>query len=156
VLRLLAQAGADVRDGASSTSVGPGELRPFSVDLTDSPDLYPLAGVMAACIQGTSRLRGAPHAIHKESDRRAETARLAAAFGARVRSAGSGLTITGRPPLRAVELTDLSDHRVVMSAAVGALAASGPSRIGRAEAVRKSFPGFWETLRQLGARGYAT
>jgi 3-phosphoshikimate 1-carboxyvinyltransferase len=153
VLRLLTRAGAKVREGPRTVTVRAGRLRPFSVDLTGSPDLYPLAGVLAACIPGTSRLRGAPHVVHKESNRRIETARLASAFGARVRPSPSGLSITGHGIPRAVDLRYLSDHRLVMSAAVGAVAASGTSRIGRAEAVRKSFPGFWEALSQLAAEG---
>ncbi|HTS32344.1 MAG TPA: 3-phosphoshikimate 1-carboxyvinyltransferase [Thermoplasmata archaeon] len=148
---LLAHAGAAVREIGSSVAVGAGRPRPFTVDLTDSPDLYPLAGVLAALTPGTSRLRGAAHVVHKESDRRAGTARLARAFGARVRTNAGGLTIEGTDSPRRVSLTDLTDHRLLMSAAVGALSADGPSRLGPAEAVEKSFPGFWDSMRALGA-----
>jgi 3-phosphoshikimate 1-carboxyvinyltransferase len=151
VTELLAHAGAVVRGTGSSVAVGAGRPRPFTVDLTDSPDLYPLAGVLAALTPGTSRLRGAAQVVHKESDRRAGTARLARAFGARVRTNAGGLTIEGTDSPRRVSLTDLTDHRLLMSAAVGALAADGPSRLGPAEAVDKSFPGFWESMRALGA-----
>ncbi|MCI4372499.1 MAG: 3-phosphoshikimate 1-carboxyvinyltransferase [Thermoplasmata archaeon] len=150
ILELLTRAGSEVRKRGRSITVRPGIPRPFSADLTSSPDLYPLAGVLAASVAGTSLLRGAAHVVHKESNRRAETVRLASAFGARVRSSQAGLRIEGRGHLRPVDLPELSDHRVVMSAAVGALAASGPSRIGEAEAVRKSFPGFWRALERLG------
>jgi 3-phosphoshikimate 1-carboxyvinyltransferase len=153
ILDLLRRSGAEVREGPGATTVAPGVPRPFSVDLTDSPDLYPLAGVLAATIPGTSRLRGAAQVVHKESNRRLETARLARAFGAKVRASGGALTIEGRGRLRAVNLRNLSDHRIVMSAAVGALAASGPSRIGEAEAVRKSFPDFWRVLDELRSGG---
>jgi 3-phosphoshikimate 1-carboxyvinyltransferase len=152
ILDLLRISGATVRETNGSVAVGPGTPRPFSVDLTPCPDLYPLVGVLAASIPGTSHLRGAAHVIHKESNRRTETARLVRAFGARVRSGPSGLTIEGRDRLRPVHLPHLTDHRLVMSAAVGALAATGPSRVGEAAAVRKSFPGFWSTLRELHGR----
>jgi 3-phosphoshikimate 1-carboxyvinyltransferase len=151
VLDLLTRSGADVREGQGAISVRPGTPRPFSMDLTDCPDLYPLAGVLAATLPGTSRLRGAVHVIHKESNRRAETARIVSAFGARVREVAGGLSIEGRERLRPVDLPDLTDHRLVMSAAVGALAASGPSRLGDARVVGKSFPGFWKTIEGLGA-----
>jgi 3-phosphoshikimate 1-carboxyvinyltransferase len=150
VLELLRRAGAEVRESARTVTVRAGSPRPFSIDLTSCPDLYPLAGVLATTLPGRSRLRGAAHVVHKESNRRAETARLARAFGAKVRTSGSGLSIEGSGTPRPVDLRSLSDHRVVMSAAVGALAASGPSRIGSAEAVRKSFPGFWKSLTELG------
>ncbi|MCI4342640.1 MAG: 3-phosphoshikimate 1-carboxyvinyltransferase [Thermoplasmata archaeon] len=150
VLELLRQAGGEVRESAQSVTVRTGSPCPFSMDFTSCPDLYPLAGVLAATLPGRSRLRGAAHVVHKESNRRTETARLARAFGARVEVVASGLVIEGRGPPRAVDLRTLADHRLVMSAAVGALAATGPSRIGVAESVRKSFPGFWTALRDLG------
>jgi len=150
VLHLLRRAGAEVRESSTSVTVRSGSPRPFAMDLTSCPDLYPLAGVLAATLPGRSRLRGAAHVVHKESNRRTETARIVRAFGARVRVASDGLAIEGRSVPRPVDLRDLTDHRLVMSASVGALAASGPSRIGVAEAVRKSFPGFWSALTDLG------
>ncbi len=154
ILDLLSRAGAQIREGRNTITVRAGTPRPFSIDLTPCPDLYPLAGVLAATISGKSRLRGAEHVVHKESNRRVETARLARAFGARVHVGPHGLEIEGRGGIRSVNLPHLSDHRVVMSAAIGALAAQGPSEVGEAEAVRKSFPDFWEVLDGLrrGAR----
>lgn len=150
VLDLLARAGADVRKRGATVTVRRGTPRSFSIDLTPCPDLYPLAGVLAASIPGRSRLLGASQVVHKESDRRAETARLAASLGARVRDVGGGLSIEGREELRPLNLPHLTDHRMVMSAAIGALAATGPSQIGEVLAVRKSFPGFWKILEELG------
>ncbi len=43
------------------------------------------------------------------------------------------------------------DHRIAMSLSVAALRANGKTEIQHAEAVDKSFPGFFETLRSLGA-----
>jgi len=149
ILRLLEQTGAGVirsRDGAVVR--GPA-LRPFRVDLTESPDLYSLAGVLAMAVPGRSWIHGAPHAALKESDRKRATATLVHSFGARVQARGDGLVIDGAPPPSGVRLTNLSDHRLVMSAAVGALGASAPSTIGDAGAVRKSFPEFWQVLRSI-------
>jgi len=152
VLGLLRAAGARVRAGPQEITVQGAKLRGFRVDLTSSPDLYPLAGAIAAAIPAESYLYGAVHVVLKESDRRAGTAHLAAAMGARVRSKDGGLRIRGRARPLALHLERLTDHRMVMSAAVGALAADAPSRIGDARAVRKSFPTFWTTLRELEAR----
>jgi 3-phosphoshikimate 1-carboxyvinyltransferase len=150
ILALLRRSGADVRERGTAVSVRRGRPRPFTVDLTDAPDLYPLAGVLAATLPGTSRLCGAPQVVHKESDRRSETASLARALGAQVRVDPDGLEIDGTPKLRALDLRRLTDHRLVMSAAIGAAGAATPSHIGRAEAVRKSFPGFWDSWAELG------
>jgi 3-phosphoshikimate 1-carboxyvinyltransferase len=146
VLELLRRAGARVSDHADGASVKGGHLRPFQIDLTDSPDLYPLAGVLAATIPGTSRITGAEHVVLKESDRKSGTTGLVRRLGARVASDGTGLRIDGTDRPRRLEVTDLTDHRLVMSAAIAALGASGVSVIGEAAAVRKSFPEFWEAL----------
>jgi len=149
VLDLLEAAGAEVRRNLSGATVQAGPLRPFRVDLTDAPDLYPLAGVLAAAIPGRSELRGASHVVAKESDRRAGTRKLVRALGARVTSSEQGLVIEGRRPLRPFILRGEADHRLVMSATVGALASAGPCTINDASAVRKSFPGFWDALGRL-------
>ncbi|HTT15763.1 MAG TPA: 3-phosphoshikimate 1-carboxyvinyltransferase [Thermoplasmata archaeon] len=151
VLDLLERYGAEVARRGSTVRVEGRARRPFRCELSDAPDLYPLAGVLAAAAPGRSELRGAEHVALKESDRRSETARLARAMGARVRASPAGLSIEGRRDPRPLGVTDLSDHRLVMSAAVGALAATGTSSIGDARAVAKSFPGFFPALRALGA-----
>lgn len=149
ILSLLHRAGAKVTASPESATVEGPVDRPFSVDLTDTPDLYPLAGVLASVVRGRSLLLGASHVAGKESDRRVGTERVARGLGARVRRVPGGLAVEGTGSPRPLSLRDLSDHRMVMSAAVGALVAEGPSSIGDARAVDKSFPKFWEVLHQL-------
>lgn len=123
---------------------------PVNVDLTDSPDLFPLVSVLAAFVpRRSSRLRGAPHLAFKESDRRSGSVRIARELGARVTATRTSVEIVGPSSPRPLNLADLDDHRLVMSAAIAALGASGPSRVGRLEAVSKSFPGFWDALGAL-------
>ena len=59
--------------------------------------------------------------------------------------------VRGTDPPPGLRLRGETDHRLVMSAAVGALGASSPSSIEDASAVEKSFPAFWESLRTIGA-----
>ncbi|HYA54725.1 MAG TPA: 3-phosphoshikimate 1-carboxyvinyltransferase [Thermoplasmata archaeon] len=153
VLDLLDANGAVVTQRAEGAVVRSGRRRPFRVDLTDAPDLYPLAGVLAATTAGVSRIVGAPHVALKESDRKAETAALARDLGAKVTETREGLRVEGTARVRRLVRTDLRDHRMVMSAAVGALVADGPSVLGDASVVRKSFPGFWNVFRSLTGGG---
>ena len=147
ILPILARMGAKVRSTSEGVRVSGPISRPVSVDLTDSPDLFPLVAVLSAFVPGRkSRLRGAPHLEFKESNRREESIRLVRALGARVSSTPAGVHILGTGTPRSLNLPSLQDHRLVMSAAVAALAAKGVSHIGRAEAVSKSFPGFWDAL----------
>ncbi len=152
-LELLDSAGATVNRWSGGAEVGFGRPTPFRVDLTNAPDLYSLAGVLAATTPGESRIVGGSQVVFKESNRKTATARLARRLGAQVQETSEGLRICGTSRPKALHLPHLSDHRLVMSAAVGALAASGPSTVGERQAVRKSYPGFWSTLRDLSEGG---
>lgn len=152
-LDLFEANGAFVRRQEDGAIVRGDRRRPFRVDLTGAPDLYPLAGVLAATTPGKSRILGAEHVVWKESDRKAETARLARGLGATATVSREGLVIEGTGHPRALRRPDLHDHRLVMSAAIGALASNDVSEIGERSAVRKSYPGFWEALRSLTAGG---
>lgn len=153
ILDMLGAMGARVSSARDRVTVSGRLSRGVETDLTRSPDLYPLVGVLAALVPGErSRLRGAPHLRHKESDRLRETVRLARALGAAVTQSGDSVTIIGTGNPRALHLTGLTDHRLVMSAAVAALAGPGPSWLGDAGAVRKSFPGFWNAMARIRPR----
>ena len=151
ILDLLRAADVRVSTQHNAATVEGGSISAFDFDFTGAPDLYPLAGVLAALADGTSHLRGAPQVADKESDRRGATKRLARAIGATVVDRRGDLLVRGTSRRHGFELRGETDHRVVMSAAVGALAAEGPSTIEDASVVSKSFPGFWDTLRSLGA-----
>jgi 3-phosphoshikimate 1-carboxyvinyltransferase len=153
ILDLLHVAGATVSRRTEGATVSAGTPTPFRVDLTDAPDLYPLAGVLAATIPGASLLEGAEHVVLKESDRRAATARLVRLLGAKAEVTRGGLRIHGTSRPRPLHVDHISDHRVVMSAAVGALAAGQRSSVGDREAVSKSYPGFWDALAALSGEG---
>jgi 3-phosphoshikimate 1-carboxyvinyltransferase len=152
LLPVLQRMGASVSRDAEGVTVSGPVRRPIQVDLSDAPDLLPLVGALAALVKGRSVVRGAAHAAGKETDRRQETAKLARAMGARVQLGPRRIEIVGRPPVAAFVYDGAGDHRMVMAAAVAALAARGPSTVGSAEAVTKSFPNFWDALAQLGAQ----
>lgn len=155
ILSILERQGAEVGVAGNHVRVRGRRLRRFSAELTDAPDLFPLVGTIAAVTAGRSELRGAEQVVLKESDRRTGTIELARALGARVRVSPGCLVIEGARAPRPLRRQGLSDHRMVMSAAIGALAARGRSTLGDARAVSKSFPGFWEALRTVtgGERG---
>ena len=153
ILPLLRRNGAKVVEDVRGATVETGVRRPFRVDLSDAPDLYPLAGVLAATTPGVSHLVGAEHVELKESNRKQGTADLARRLGATVRGGRDGLRVEGTSRVRAIQVTHLTDHRLVMSAAVGALAGAGASVIGDRTAVRKSYPGFWSALASIQGGG---
>ena len=60
------------------------------------------------------------------------------------------LTVRGVPSFSGGTVDGANDHRIVMAAAVAATAAAAPVTITGAEAVRKSYPSFWEEYKRLG------
>ncbi|HZY69700.1 MAG TPA: 3-phosphoshikimate 1-carboxyvinyltransferase [Thermoplasmata archaeon] len=151
ILEILQRAGAEVRVASRSIEVRGFAQKPIDVELTDAPDLVPLVAVVAATIPGVSRIRGVAHARLKESDRLAAAVDLVRALGGRATARKGSVRVEGRSDPTPVHRHRLLDHRVVMAAAVGALRSRGASELGDADAVRKSYPGFWRTLRLLGA-----
>lgn len=97
----------------------------------------------AACMAGsTLRIRDAAELRTKESDRIAATVRMAIAFGARGREAGSGFTIEPGTGLHAAHFDAGGDHRLAMAAALLGFHATGVSRIDGVHGVATSYPGF--------------
>jgi 3-phosphoshikimate 1-carboxyvinyltransferase len=150
ILPILSAMGARVRRSSHGIRVTGPLSQAVSLNLTDSPDLFPLVAVLAALIPGgRSKLEGAPHLEFKESDRRRQSIRLAQAVGARVSEHPLRVDVVGTDVPRPLNLPSLHDHRLVMSATVAALVARQKSRIGVAETVSKSYPGFWNDIGAL-------
>ena len=152
LLPVLRHAGARVvRRGVDWEVSGGGlPLRPFRADLDASPDLAPLLAVLASFGRGASRLTGGAQLVHKETDRRRGTESLVRSLRARLRRSREGWEISGPPLARRLRLLGQTDHRLLFSAAVAALALPEPSRLGPGSAAAKSYPRFFEDLKDLG------
>lgn len=145
---ILREMGCDVSAGDVLRVSRTGPLHPTEFNLRDAPDLFPVLAVLCSLADGSSRLYGAPHLAHKESDRIAKTAELLKSLGRRVRVQSDGLEIEGSSsrtfPRRFTYATD-HDHRLAMAAAV-AVAAGADVEILDKRVVEKSFPGFWSAI----------
>ena len=122
------------------------------IDVTDTPDLMPILSAVAAAIPGKiTRITGAARLRLKESDRLAAMAKTIQALGGQADELPGGLVIRGTK-LKGGTVDGMNDHRVVMSAAIAATACQGPVTIRGAEAVNKSYPGFWKDFQALGGQ----
>jgi 3-phosphoshikimate 1-carboxyvinyltransferase len=120
------------------------------VDASQCPDLVPMVAALAAVAEGTTRIVNAGRVRIKESDRLKAMATELNKLGARVTEEPEGLVIEGVPRLSGGTVDGWNDHRIVMSLAVAAIAADGPVTIVGHEAVRKSYPHFFDDYRALG------
>lgn len=140
---------ADIRARASAlsgTEVGGAEV-PGLIDE------IPVLAVAAAAADGTTTFRDAAELKVKESDRIASMAGALVAVGADAQGRDDGLVVngTGRP-LAGGRIDARGDHRVAMSLAVAALAATGPVHIDGWESVSTSYPAFEEDLHRCQSR----
>ncbi len=153
ILSLLRKMGVKVSlDGSSVTAERADRLSAVTEDVSAIPDMVPVLAALLMHAEGTSRLTNAGRLRLKESDRLESVCAMVNALGGCARIIGDSLEIEGRACCAGGRVNGYGDHRIVMAALVGASRCTGPSEIGDAEAVRKSYPSFWDEIALLGGK----
>lgn len=151
ILDLLRTFGARVDVSGDRVRVRAGELRGQTVDLNDTPDLFPILAVLATQAHDETRFVNGEHLRLKESDRIETTVALLRAMGADAVATRDGCVVHGPARLRGAFVDCRGDHRILMAAAVAALVADDSVDITDPWCFRVSYPGFLEDFRSLGA-----
>ncbi len=158
---ILRRMGADIRveslgsvagEEIGNLHVRAASLRAIEIAAEDVPaaiDELPVLAVAAACAEGRTLVTGAEELRVKESDRIASVTQMLRSLGLLVRERPDGFELEGGSLRGGVRVETNGDHRLVMSAAVAALACSEPVTVAEAAAVAVSFPGFFEVLEGL-------
>jgi 3-phosphoshikimate 1-carboxyvinyltransferase len=137
---------------AGEITVERAPLKGVEVDVGDTPDLLPTIATLGAAAGGTTRITNCEHVRYKETDRVSAMAAELSTLGAVVEEERDTLTIHGgETTLTGGTVAGHDDHRIVMSLAVAGLVTDDSVTIRGADHVDVSFPGFFETLRDLGA-----
>lgn len=130
-------------------------VRAFSIDLTDSPDLFPVLTALAAFGQKTSQMKGLHRLQHKESNRGVILQQELAKCGIDVALDSNRDELIVHPcqrkNLKAARIDAHGDHRIAMTAALIGIAGA-PIEIQGAECVAKSYPAFFDDLEHLGGQ----
>jgi 3-phosphoshikimate 1-carboxyvinyltransferase len=132
---------------------GPRRLQCCRVDMLSTPDSAQTLAVVAAFAVGRSRITGLRTLRIKETDRLHALEQELSRMGISVRTGADWIEIEGGRPHGAV-INTYEDHRMVMSFAIAGAVVEG-LHIAGAAAVSKSFPEFWTTLEQAGAKSQA-
>lgn len=120
------------------------------IDISDCPDLGPILFAMASYFGG-AEFTGTRRLLIKESDRCGAMAEELKKFGAVVEISENSVTVRGGELHKPNEVINgHNDHRIVMSMAV--LCSIFGGEIDGAEAVKKSYPEFFEVMKNLGGR----
>lgn len=153
ILDILRRCGAVFTRTGDSVTFAKAPLHGVDIDLADCPDLGPVLMVLGLLCEGTTVIRNAQRLRLKESDRIAAMEAELRACGGVLESDGGTITVHGcaeRLHAPAAPLHGHNDHRVVMSLAVLAAAAGLPLTVDDAEAIQKSWPGFFADAAPLG------
>lgn len=121
-----------------------------TADISACPDLAPVLFTLAAANNGGT-FTGTRRLAYKESDRATAMKEELEKFGAKIRIEENSVTVEKaelHSPQR--ELCGHGDHRIVMALAVLCTVFGG--KIVEAEAVSKSFPRFFDVMKNLGVR----
>ena len=122
------------------------ELKPFNVNLTHCPDLFPPLVVLAAGINGTSTLSGISRLINKESNRLNVLINEFSRLGLKISTGKDTMIIKGNGKLSGGIFHSHNDHRIAMAGAIAATISENPVVIENPEAISKSYPLFFEDL----------
>ena len=139
-------------NGDTITCSNNGRLKAMDIDISDVPDLFPILSVLMSTADGASRLYGAPQLRFKESDRIASVEKMLRTLGADIEGTDDGCIIRGIPRLKGGRIDHLSDHRLMMSAAIASLISDGPVSMIDDGCWNVSYPGFVEQMRSIGLR----
>jgi 3-phosphoshikimate 1-carboxyvinyltransferase len=150
VLDALYKCGAIVQISDEFITIENNDLKAFTFDATDTPDLFPPLVALAVSCNGKSSIKGVSRLKHKESDRGMSLQQEFAKMGAQIRIEGDIMQIAGGR-LKGSNVFSHHDHRIAMALAVAGMNATGETIIENAEAVGKSWPEFYDQLEALGA-----
>lgn len=131
------------------------------INISQTPDLLPIMAVAASAMPGKTLFTGCARLRIKESDRLSSTAALINSLGGHATEGEDFLEVRGRAsvcaedpahPLKGGVVSSCNDHRLVMAAALASTISAGPVTITGAEAVEKSWPGFFREFTEAGGR----
>lgn len=148
ILDILKLSGADIEISTDSIRVKKSNLKGFSFDFEDIPDLVPICSVLAGFSAGLSEFRSVERLRLKESDRIASTLDMLTQVGIECYYKNN-LYVNGTIP-HSGEIKGYNDHRIVMSGCVIGAYTTGGVSVTEENAVNKSYSNFYKDFVSLG------
>lgn len=127
-------------------------LRQSVINISDTPDLFPILAVSACSKIGKTTFIGTKRLRTKESDRIAAVTNGIHALGGEAIVYDDYVEIHGHGNLHGGIIDSRSDHRIVMAFAIASLLCNGSVAILDADSVSKSAPQFFDDFIKLGGK----
>src|SRR5438067_1514325 len=151
IVDILRRFGASVEASGDRVRVRGGPLVAQTVDIGDTPDLFPILAVLASQAQGETRFVNGRHLRFKESDRIEATVSMLLGLGGRAKPTDDGCIVVGPTRLLGGSVDARGDHRILMAAAVAGPVARAIVDVSDPWSFRVSYPSFLEDFQNLGA-----
>lgn len=119
------------------------------IDISQTPDLFVILAVVLSKKCGKSVLKNAKRLRLKESDRIQSTYDMLKSFGVHCEIEGDNLVIY-KSEMKPAVVNPCDDHRIVMSAAIASIVTK-EVEIKDWQAVKKSYPSFFDEIERLGS-----
>lgn len=153
IVDILKSAGAHLKIDNDKVTAKKSELKAFTFNANDCPDLVPIASILAGASKGQSVITNVQRLKIKESNRVESTINMLSAFGVTAYEKDNNLFINGaNGQFSGGTVSSFNDHRIAMSTAIGALIAKNTVIIEGADAVNKSYPDFYKDYSLLGGK----
>lgn len=152
IIDIIKQTGAQIEETKEGIrAVHTANMHGITVDVRDIPDLVPILAVLLSFCRGESRIINAGRLRMKESDRLAAITSELKQLGGNIAEGGDSLTINGVQALCCNTVSSWNDHRIAMATAIAACRCEGDgvNIMGGKEAVKKSYPDFFEVYERL-------
>jgi len=151
IMDVLSRANASFATQVKGIKIRPTTMKSFEFDATDCPDLFPPLVALAAYCHGKTKIKGVNRLTHKESNRAVSLQQEFGKMGVQIETNDDLMIIHGGGGLTGAKVHSHHDHRIAMACAVAALKAKGETHLDEADAVKKSYPDFFDDLTKIGA-----
>jgi 3-phosphoshikimate 1-carboxyvinyltransferase len=112
-------------------------------------DEIPVIALLATQAEGTTVIKDAEELKVKETNRIDAVVQELKKLGADIEATDDGMIINGKKSLQGAEVHSWGDHRIGMTLAVASLITDSPVYVEDADAIKISYPRFFEDLRKL-------
>lgn len=146
ILSALQAASINYHWSGSDLIIEASTVKKFEFDATDCPDLFPALVVLAAAAEGVTTLRGVNRLKHKESDRGLTLQSEFKKLGLHIELQDDLMLIHGTGKLTEGKVQSHNDHRIAMACGIAACLTESEVVIEDADAVKKSYPDFWDDI----------
>lgn len=150
IIDIIEKMGGKVHFENGKLRVESENLRGIVIDASQCPDLVPVVAVLCSMCEGESRIINAERLRIKESDRLKAISTELNKMGGKIQETEDGLIIQGIDHFIGAEVDSWNDHRIAMAIAIASTKTEGTVHLTGADAVKKSYPMFWDDFEKLG------